>query len=190
RKSNVSSGTVHPTWAMFHSTLMAQEQLQFSLPSWMVDAALAPQRLSNTFQLRDSLRCQADITSEGHVPMCPFVNFCVAALTGTCPPPFYAFIDLGGCLMDSRAEDTGSAFVALQPWPELLGFWVGTFKFMGDTGHVLYISCHLWVSPVATALNPGNKACSFGSASGLWAPLEGTRNICSCCDTGSYPSPG
>ncbi|NXC51590.1 ZP3 protein, partial [Aleadryas rufinucha] len=189
RKSNVSSGAVHPTWAPLRSTVAAQERLQFSLR--LMDDDWRRERLSNGFQLGDSLRFQADVTSEGHVPLRLFVDQCVATATpDRSSSPRYAFIDLGGCLVDGRAEDTGSAFVSPRPRPESLRFLVDAFRFSGDAGNLLYISCHLRVSPAAQAPNPWNKACSFSKASGLWAPLEGTAAICSCCDTGSCPSPG
>ncbi|XP_039587162.1 zona pellucida sperm-binding protein 3-like [Passer montanus] len=189
RRSNVSSGAVHPTWAPFRSTVAAEERLRFSLR--LMDDEWSRERLSNGFQLGDSLRLQADVTSEGHVPLRLFVDQCVAtASPDRRSSPRYAFIDLGGCLVDSRAEDTGSAFVSPRPRPESLRFLVDAFKFAGDTGNLLYISCHLRVSPAAEAPNSRNKACSFSKASGLWAPLEGTAAICSCCDTGSCPPPG
>ncbi|XP_015481639.1 zona pellucida sperm-binding protein 3 [Parus major] len=189
RRSNVSSGAVHPTWAPFHATAAAEERLRFSLR--LMDDDWSRERLSNGFQLGDSLRFQADVTSEGHVPLRLFVDQCVATATpDRSSSPRYAFIDLGGCLVDSRAEDTGSAFVSPRPRLESLRFLVDAFKFAGDAGNLLYISCHLRVSPAAQAPNPWNKACSFSKASGLWAPLEGTAAICSCCDTGSCPSPG
>lgn len=43
------------------------------------------------------------------------------------------------CLVDSRAEDTGSAFVSPRPRPESLRFLVDAFKFAGDVGNL--VSC-------------------------------------------------
>uniref|UniRef100_A0A8C3N0E1 Zona pellucida sperm-binding protein 3 n=1 Tax=Geospiza parvula TaxID=87175 RepID=A0A8C3N0E1_GEOPR len=179
RRSNVSSSAVHPTWAPFRSTVAAEERLRFSLR--LMDDDWSRERLSNGFQLGDSLRFQADVTSEGHVPLRLFVDRCVAtASPDRSSSPRYAFIDLGGCLLDSRAEDTASAFVSPRPRPESLRFLLDAFKFAGDAGNLLYISCHLRVSPAGEAPNARNKACSFSRASGLWAPLEGTAAICSC----------
>ncbi|KAF2975292.1 hypothetical protein EK904_005886 [Melospiza melodia maxima] len=126
--------------------------------------------------------------------------------TASCPPlspnPAQAFVTFVAALHEcgstlqvsgtrvSRAEDTASAFVSPRPRPESLRFLLDAFKFAGDAGNLLYISCHLRVSPAGEAPNSRNKACSFSRASGLWAPLEGTAAICSCCDTGSCPSPG
>ncbi|KAI1234700.1 hypothetical protein IHE44_0003076 [Lamprotornis superbus] len=178
RRSNVSSGAVHPTWAPFRSTVAAEERLRFSLR--LMDGGCSPgglvslgswghpgsqihparvaahlriptlpgnewskERLSNGFQLGDSLRFQADVTSEGHVPLRLFVDQCVAtASPDRSSSPRYAFIDLGGCLVDSRAEDTGSAFVSPRPRPESLRFLVDAFKFAGDVGNLVRCSFH------------------------------------------------
>lgn len=40
RRSNVSSGAVHPTWAPFRSTLAAEERLRFSLR--LMDGGCSP----------------------------------------------------------------------------------------------------------------------------------------------------
>lgn len=40
RKSNVSSGAVHPTWAPFRSTVAAEERLRFSLR--LMDGGCSP----------------------------------------------------------------------------------------------------------------------------------------------------
>ncbi|NWW75402.1 ZP3 protein, partial [Climacteris rufus] len=188
RRSNVSSSAVQPTWAPLRSTLAAEERLLFSLRLMSDD--WSGERLSSSFQLGDSLHFQADVTSEGHAPLRLFVDSCVAtAAPDRSSSPRYALIDLGGCLVDGRAEDSSSAFVSPRPRPESLRFAVDAFKFSGDDRNVIYISCHLRVSPAAHAPDPWNKACSFSKASGLWAPLEGTGDICSCCETGRCPEP-
>lgn len=46
------------------------------------------------------------------------------------------------CLVDSRAEDTGSAFVSPRPRPESLRFLVDAFKFAGDVGNLVRCSFH------------------------------------------------
>ncbi|NXY17168.1 ZP3 protein, partial [Atrichornis clamosus] len=188
RKGNASGSAVQPTWAPFGSTLAAEQRLRFSLRLMSDD--WSEERLSSGFQLGEILRFQADVTSEGHVALRLFVDDCVAtANPDRNSSPRYALIELGGCLVDGRTGDTSSAFVAPRPRPESLRFVVDAFKFSGDNGNVIYISCHLRVSPAAQAPNPWNKACSFNKASSLWAPLEGTGDICSCCETGSCPLP-
>ncbi|NWR85306.1 ZP3 protein, partial [Furnarius figulus] len=186
RKSNVSSNAVRPTWAPFRSTLSAEERLTFSLR--LMDDDWSTERLSNGFQLGESLHLQADVVSEGHVPLRLFVDHCVATLSpDKNSSPRYAFIDRSGCLVDGRAEDTTSAFISPRLRQETLQFVVDAFKFAGDDRNLIYITCHLKVSPADQAPNPWNKACSFNKASSLWAPVEGTGDICSCCETGNCP---
>ncbi|NXK97805.1 ZP3 protein, partial [Formicarius rufipectus] len=189
RKSNVSSNAVQPTWAPFLSTLSAEERLMFSLR--LMNDDWSSERLSNGFQLGESLHLQAEVASEGHVPLRLFVEDCVATLSpDRNSSPRYAFIDRSGCLVDGRADDTTSAFISPRPRQETLQFVVDAFKFAGDDRNLIYITCHLKVSPADQAPNPWNKACSFNKASGLWAPVEGTGDICSCCETGHCPQRG
>uniref|UniRef100_A0A8C3CHS5 Zona pellucida sperm-binding protein 3 n=1 Tax=Cairina moschata TaxID=8855 RepID=A0A8C3CHS5_CAIMO len=184
RRSNVSSNAVRPTWAPFHSTLSAEEKLVFSLRLMSDD--WSSERLSNGFQLGESLHLQADVVPGGHVPLRLFVEDCVATLSADRSSlPRYALIDLSGCLVDGRADDSTSAFVSPRPRQETLQFVVDAFKFAGDDRNLIYITCHLKVSPADQAPNPMNKACSFNKASSLWAPVEGTGDICSCCETGN-----
>ncbi|KAM9223842.1 zona pellucida sperm-binding protein 3-like [Leptosomus discolor] len=186
RKSNVSSNAVQPTWAPFYSTLSAEEKLMFSLR--LMNDDWSTERLSNGFQLGESLRLQADVASGDHVPLRLFVDDCVATLSpDRNSSPRYAFIDLSGCLVDGRSDDTTSVFISPRPRQERLQFMVDAFKFAGDDRNLIYITCHLKVSPADQAPNSLNKACSFNKASSLWAPVEGTGDICSCCETGNCP---
>ncbi|NXJ54840.1 ZP3 protein, partial [Spizaetus tyrannus] len=186
RKSNVSSNAIWPTWAPFRSTLSLEERLMFSLR--LMNDDWSTERLSNGFQLGESLHLQADVVSGGHVPLRLFVDDCVATLSpDRSSSPRYALIDLSGCLVDGRSDDTTSAFISPRPRQETLQFVVDAFKFAGDDRNLIYITCHLKVSPSDQAPNPLNKACSFNKASSLWAPVEGTGDICSCCETGNCP---
>ncbi|XP_050759181.1 zona pellucida sperm-binding protein 3-like [Gymnogyps californianus] len=186
RKSNVSSNAIRPTWVPFRSTLSAEERLTFSLR--LMNDDWSSERLSNGFQLGESLHLQADVASGHHVPLRLFVDDCVATLSpDRNSSPRYALIDLSGCLVDGRSDDTTSAFISPRPRQETLQFVVDAFKFAGDDRNLIYITCHLKVSPADQAPNPLNKACSFNKASSLWAPVEGTGDICSCCETGNCP---
>ncbi|KAM6350646.1 zona pellucida sperm-binding protein 3-like [Alca torda] len=186
RKSNVSSNAVWPTWAPFRSSLSAEERLTFSLRLMTDD--WSTERLSNGFQLGESLHLQADVASGGHVPLRLFVDDCVATLSpDRNSSPRYALIDLSGCLVDGRSDDTTSAFISPRLRQDMLQFTVDAFKFAGDDRNLIYITCHLKVSPADQAPDPLNKACSFNKASSLWAPVEGTGDICSCCEMGNCP---
>ncbi|NXF89948.1 ZP3 protein, partial [Eubucco bourcierii] len=182
RKSNVSSDAIQPTWAPFLSTLAGEEKLMFTLR--LMNGDWSSERLSNGFQLGESLHLQADVDSGNHIPLRLFVDDCVATLSpDRSSSPRYALIDFSGCLVDGRSEDTTSAFISPRPRQETLQFMVDAFRFAGDNGNLIYITCHLKVFPLDQAPNPLNKACSFNKASSLWAPVEGTADICSCCET-------
>uniref|UniRef100_A0A8V0ZDY9 Zona pellucida sperm-binding protein 3 n=1 Tax=Gallus gallus TaxID=9031 RepID=A0A8V0ZDY9_CHICK len=184
RRSNVSSNAVRPTWVPFHSTLSMEEKLVFSLRLMSDD--WRTERLSNGVQLGESLHLQADVMAGNHIPLRLFVDDCVATLSpDRNSSPRYALIDLSGCLVDGRTDDATSAFISPRPRQETLQFMVDAFKFAGDDRNLIYITCHLKVSPADQAPNPLNKACSFNKASSLWAPVEGTGDICSCCETGN-----
>ncbi|KAM9637514.1 zona pellucida sperm-binding protein 3-like [Morphnus guianensis] len=166
RKSNVSSNAIWPTWAPFRSTLSVEERLMFSLR--LMNDDWSTERLSNGFQLGESLHLQADVVSGGHVPLRLFVDDCVATLSPErSSSPRYALIDLSGCLVDGRSDDTTSAFISPRPRQETLQFVVDAFKFAGDDRNLIYITCHLKVSPADQAPNALNKACSFNKASSL-----------------------
>ncbi|XP_062468130.1 zona pellucida sperm-binding protein 3-like [Pezoporus occidentalis] len=186
RRSNVSSSAVRPTWAPFRSTLSAEEKLMFSLR--LMNDDWSSERQSNGFQLGESLHLQADVAAGNHIPLRLFVDDCVATLSpDRNSSPRYALVDLSGCLVDGRLDDTTSAFISPRPRQETLQFTVDAFRFAGDERNLIYITCHLKVSPVDQAPDPLNKACSFNKASSLWAPVEGTGDICSCCETGNCP---
>ncbi|NXN17287.1 ZP3 protein, partial [Indicator maculatus] len=188
-RGNASSSAVQPTWAPFYSTLAGGEELSFSLR--LMNDEWSSERLSNGFQLGERLHLQADVAAGSHVPLRLFVDDCVATLSPDgSSSPRYALIDLSGCLVDGRADDTTSAFLSPRPRQETLQFVVDAFRFAGDNGNLIYITCHLKVSPVDQAPNPWTKACSFNKASSLWAPVEGTGDICSCCETSNCPLRG
>ncbi|XP_074011851.1 zona pellucida sperm-binding protein 3-like [Numenius arquata] len=188
RRENVSSSAIRPTWAPFSSTLSAEERLVFSLR--LMNEDWTAERPFTGFQLGDVLNIQAEVATESHTPLRLFVDSCVAALSpGTDSSPHYTIIDYNGCLVDGRLDDTSSAFITPRPREDMLRFRIDVFRFAGDTRNLIYITCHLKVTPVDQAPDPLNKACSFNKARNIWSPVEGTRDICSCCEMGNCESP-
>ncbi|NXM65694.1 ZP3 protein, partial [Serilophus lunatus] len=187
RRENVSSNAIRPTWAPFSSTLSAEEKLVFSLR--LMNEDWSAERPFTGFQLGDILNIQAEVGTESHVPLRLFVDSCVAALSpGTDSSPHYTIIDFNGCLVDGRLDDTSSAFITPRPREDMLRFRIDVFRFAGDTRNLIYITCHLKVTPADQTPDPLNKACSFNKARNTWAPVEGTRDICSCCEMGNCGS--
>ncbi|NXI70359.1 ZP3 protein, partial [Anseranas semipalmata] len=189
RRDNVSSNAIKPTWAPFRSTLSSEERLLFSLRLMSDD--WSAERASAVFQLGEVLRFQAGVSVENHVPLRLFVDSCVATPSlDSSSSPQYAFIDSSGCMVDGQLDDATSTFISPRPQPDVLQFAVDAFKFAGDSSSLIYITCHLKASLADQAPDPLNKACSFNKASGLWAPVEGTRDVCSCCEVRSCGSAG
>ncbi|XP_067390827.1 zona pellucida sperm-binding protein 3-like [Emydura macquarii macquarii] len=182
RKDNVSSKAIKPTWAPFSSTLSAEERLGFSLR--LMNDDWSAERPSNGFQLGEVMHLQADVSTGNHVALRLFVDSCVATLTpDRDSSPRYAIIDFNGCLVDGRSDDTTSAFISPRPRQDTLQFMVDVFRFAGDARNLIYITCHLKVTAAEQVPDPLNKACSFNKAGNVWSPVEGTRDICRCCET-------
>ncbi|NXD12870.1 ZP3 protein, partial [Nothocercus nigrocapillus] len=181
RTENVSSDAIKPTWVPFHSTLSVEERLAFSLR--LMDDDWSAERPSNVFQLGELLNFQAGVDTENHAPLRLFVDSCVATPSPDRNSfPQYSFIDFSGCLVDGQLDDATSTFISPRPRQDVLQFVVDAFKFPGNSSNLIYITCHLKVSLADRAPDPLNKACSFDKARSLWAPVEGTRDICSCCE--------
>ncbi|NXI86382.1 ZP3 protein, partial [Rhipidura dahli] len=188
RRDNVSSGAIRPTWAPFNSALVAEEKLLFSLR--LMNEDWSAERPFSGFRLGDILNIQAEVGTESHVPLRLFVDSCVATLSpGADASPHYAIIDFNGCLVDGRSDATSSAFVTPRPRQDVLRFQIDAFRFAGDPRNLIYITCHLKVTPAEQSPDALHKACSFHKAINAWAPVEGTRDICSCCELGNCGSP-
>ncbi|NWH91672.1 ZP3 protein, partial [Aegithalos caudatus] len=187
RRDNVTSGSIRPTWAPFNSVLASEERLLFSLR--LMNEDWSSERDFSAFQLGDVLNIQAEVGSHSHVPLRLFVDSCVATLgPGAGSEPHYAIIDFNGCLVDGRSDATTSAFVTPRPRQDMLRFQIDAFRFAGDARNLIYITCHLKVTPAEQSPDALNKACSFSKARNTWAPVEGTRDICSCCELGNCGS--
>ncbi|NWR26143.1 ZP3 protein, partial [Emberiza fucata] len=151
-----------------------------SHPDWSAERDLS------AFRLGDVLNIQAEVGAHSHVPLRLFVDSCVATLgPGAGTEPHYAIIDFNGCLVDGRSDATSSAFVTPRPRQDVLRFQIDAFRFAGDPRSLIYITCHLKVTPAEQSPDALNKACSFSKARNTWAPVEGTRDICSCCELGN-----
>ncbi|XP_074153044.1 zona pellucida sperm-binding protein 3-like [Sminthopsis crassicaudata] len=187
RRDNVSSRAIRPTWVPFRSTLSQEQRLKFSLR--LMEDDWSTGRSSSAFQLGDLIHIQADVYTGYHVPLRLFVDSCKATLTpDPASVPHYVVIDLNGCLVDGQSHDSSSSFVSPRPGQNVLRFMIDSFTFAQDARNEIYITCHLKVTATDQAPSPLNKACSYNLTADEWIPVEGPRDICSCCKMGTCTS--
>ncbi|CAH2272578.1 olfactory receptor, partial [Pelobates cultripes] len=189
RHGNVSSNAIKPTWIPFASTISAEERLSFSLK--LMNDDWSALRTSTVFTLGDIFHIEASVDTTNHVPMKIFVDSCLATLSpDATSSPRYEIIAQNGCLLDGKQEDSSSAFRSPRPTPDRLQFTVDAFRFVGPDNSMIYITCNLRAVAENQVPDPTNKACSFSKSTNLWTALEGTSNICSCCDSGNCATVG
>ncbi|XP_006773450.1 PREDICTED: zona pellucida sperm-binding protein 3 [Myotis davidii] len=187
RQGNVSSHAILPTWVPFRTTVFSEEKLVFSL--YLMEENWSSKKRSPTFQLGDTAHLQAEVHTGSHVPLRLFVDHCVATPTpNRNASPYHTIVDFHGCLVDGLS-DASSAFKAPRPGPETLQFTVDVFHFANDSRNMIYITCHLKVTSADQVPDQLNKACSFSKSSNSWSPVEGTADICHCCNKGSCGIP-
>uniref|UniRef100_A0A2K6FZK2 Zona pellucida sperm-binding protein 3 n=1 Tax=Propithecus coquereli TaxID=379532 RepID=A0A2K6FZK2_PROCO len=183
QQGNVSSQAILPTWVPFKTTVLSEEKLAFSLR--LMEENWSTEKRSPTFHLGDTAHLQAEIHTGSHVPLRLFVDHCVATPTpDQNTSPYHTIVDFHGCLVDGRLSDASSVFKAPRPGPDTLQFTVDVFSFVNDSRNVIYITCHLKVTLADQDPNQLNKACSFSKPSNSWSPVEGTADICDCCNKG------
>ncbi|XP_024427438.2 zona pellucida sperm-binding protein 3 [Desmodus rotundus] len=187
RQGNVSSQAILPTWVPFRTTVFSEEKLVFSL--YLMEENWISKKRSPTFQLGDIAHLQAEVHTGSHVPLRLFVDHCVATPTpNRSASPYHTIVDFHGCLVDGLFE-ASSAFKAPRPGPETLQFTVDMFHFANDSRNTVYITCHLKVTSADHVPDQLNKACSFSKSTNSWVPVEGTAEVCQCCNKGSCGIP-
>ncbi|KAM5228634.1 zona pellucida sperm-binding protein 3 [Ctenodactylus gundi] len=182
RHGNVSSRAILPTWVPFRTTVSAEERLAFSLR--LMEQSWSAEKLSPTFYLGEAAHLQAEVRTGSHLPLQLYVDHCVATPTpDQNASPHHTIVDFHGCLVDGLAGGL-SAFHAPRPGPGTLRFTVDMFHFANDSRNMIYITCHLKVTPAHQVPDQLHKACSFNKSSNSWSPIEGAADICKCCDKG------
>ncbi|KAK1153335.1 zona pellucida sperm-binding protein 3-like [Acipenser oxyrinchus oxyrinchus] len=184
RLHNVSSNALKPTWVPFTSTKLSEAALDFSL-RLMTDDWLA-QRTSNVYSLGDVLNIEASIDGSSHTPLRLFVDSCVATMVPERnASPRYVFIENSGCLVDAKVSGSGSRFISPRVQNTKLQLRLDAFRFYSDPRSSIYITCHLKVAAASQNVDSVNKACSFTASSSRWSSVDGSDQVCSCCNTGS-----
>nr|XP_048289984.1 zona pellucida sperm-binding protein 3 [Myodes glareolus] len=186
RQGNVSSYAIRPTWVPFSTTLSSEEKLTFSLR--LMEENWSTEKSSPTFHLGEVAHLQAEVQTGSHPPLQLFVDHCVATPSpDQNGSPYHTIVDFHGCLVDGLSESF-SAFQAPRPRPETLQFTVDVFHFTNSSRNMIYITCHLKVTPANQTPDKLNKACSFNRTSKSWLPVEGDADVCDCCTKGDCSS--
>uniref|UniRef100_A0A671QIZ1 Zona pellucida sperm-binding protein 3 n=1 Tax=Sinocyclocheilus anshuiensis TaxID=1608454 RepID=A0A671QIZ1_9TELE len=163
-----------PAWVPFAATKVAEEVLVFSLR-----LMTGNMYLSVITSIRQFLKLEASVKQYNHVPLCVFVDGCVATAAPdvNTPSPRYPFIENHGCLVDAKLTGSTSSFMH-RVQNDKLQFQLEAFRFQRDDRGLVYITCALKAVMASTPTCPENKACSF-----INGYIYDNDQVCMCCDT-------
>uniref|UniRef100_A0A3Q3QNI2 Zona pellucida sperm-binding protein 3 n=1 Tax=Monopterus albus TaxID=43700 RepID=A0A3Q3QNI2_MONAL len=181
RRQYVSSHAMRPTWKLFTSNMLSEQQLHFSLHLMTED--WHSQRHSNVYSLSDMIHIEASVLQGHHVPLRVYVDSCVATVNpNPDSQPRYPFINNHGCLTDAKLTGAKSYFME-RTQEDKLYFQLKAFRFHRDPRNSLYITCHLKATTISTPISPQHKACSYLTEINRWVASGGDNKVCGCCDT-------
>ncbi|XP_066529977.1 zona pellucida sperm-binding protein 3-like [Hoplias malabaricus] len=178
RLHNVSSNALLPAWIPYASTVIAEEQLVFSLRLMTDDWQF--ERPSNQYYLGDIINIEASVMQYSHMPLRIFVDSCVATdVPDMNASPRYSFIENYGCLVDAKLTGSKSRFM-----PRVHGyklqFQLEAFAFINSSG-LIYLTCSVKATPASAPTDAEHKACLF--TANRWTTVDGDNQVCGCCDT-------
>ncbi|MCJ8731406.1 hypothetical protein PDJAM_G00199330 [Pangasius djambal] len=186
RKFRVSAEPLSPTWLPMTSTIEAVGLLHFSLN--VIKGDVGSLRQSTVFQQGEPLFLEAAVHGPMHRPLRIYVDHCVATVDSyPLSRPSYEFISNRGCLIDSMWPYSSSRFYS-RPKQNILRFSVQALYFPQDQRKQIFISCHLRAAPDYSLPDSQNKACYFHGPSFSWRAVEGSSNVCLCCETADCKS--
>ncbi|XP_038574811.1 zona pellucida sperm-binding protein 3-like isoform X1 [Micropterus salmoides] len=181
RRHYVSSNAVKPTWKTFASSILAEQQLHFSLRLMTED--WQSQRPSSVYFLSDVMHIEVAVLQGHHVPVRVYVDSCVATVNpDPNSQPRYPFINNHGCLTDAKLTGAKSYFMQ-RSQEDKLHFQLKAFRFHQDHRNSLYITCHLKATTVSVPIDTQHKACSFLTEANRWVASGGDNKVCNCCET-------
>ncbi|XP_031708122.1 zona pellucida sperm-binding protein 3-like isoform X1 [Anarrhichthys ocellatus] len=181
RKLYVSSGPLRPTWTLFASSMLAQQQLHFSLRFMTED--WQSQRPSRVYLVSEVMQIEAAGRQGHHVPLRVHVDSCVATVSpDPNSQPAYPFISNHGCLSDAKMTGAKSYFMQRRQ-EDKLHFQLKAFSFPHDHRNSFYITCLLKATQVSKPIDLQNKACSFLTEANRWVASGGDNAVCGCCET-------
>ncbi|KAL6115433.1 uncharacterized protein ACO6RY_00279 [Pungitius sinensis] len=181
RRLYVSSGAMMPTWKPFVASMLAEQELHFSVRLMTED--WQSQRPSGDYLLSDVVHIEVAVDQGHHVPLRVFADSCVA--TKSPDPntqPRYSFINNHGCLSDTEVTGAKSYFMP-RSQEDKLHFQLEAFRFPNNQRNSLYITCNLKAKQVSKPIDPEHKACSYLTEARRWVASGGDNKVCSCCKT-------
>ncbi|KAL7976785.1 hypothetical protein Chor_008734 [Crotalus horridus] len=184
-KNNASSSAMQTTGVPFTSAMYEEGKQYFSLHDWQAE------KDSTVYFLGEDLHIQADIRKGNHLPLRLFIDTCmVTSKPDGDSDPQYKILDFHGCLIERNSHDVGPSFISPRLRLETLQFTIPASQIARDERSLIYMACHLKVTAAAQEPDFLNKACSFNRERKIWLPIEGSMEICNCCETKDCGSPG
>ncbi|XP_049609808.1 zona pellucida sperm-binding protein 3-like isoform X1 [Syngnathus scovelli] len=181
RRHYVSSDAIMPHWQQFASSLLAEQQLHFSLR--LMTEEWQPQRFSGVYDVGEMIQIEASVLQGYHIPLRVFADSCVATMSASPnSQPSYTFIDNHGCLIDATMTGAKSYFMQRSSENKLV-FQLKAFNFHQEHKNSLYITCQLLASTLSVPVNSQLKACSFLAEAKRWVASDGENKVCSCCES-------
>ncbi|XP_071320683.1 zona pellucida sperm-binding protein 3-like [Trachinotus anak] len=181
RRHYVSSNAMRPTWKLFASNMLAEQQLHFSLRLMTED--WQSQRPSSVYFLSDVMHIEAAVLQGHHAPLRVYVDSCVATVNpDPRSQPRYPFISNHGCLTDAKLTGAKSYFMQ-RSQEDKLHFLLKAFRFHQDHRNALYITCHLKATTLSVPIDSQHKACSFLTEANRWVASGGDNKVCGCCES-------
>ncbi|XP_076609592.1 zona pellucida sperm-binding protein 3-like [Chaetodon auriga] len=136
---------------------------------------------STVFYLGDLLHLEASYTGPDWGQRRLFIDSCVATLSPDATSiPRYYFIENHGCLNNAKEGGSNALF---QPRTKAysLQLQLDAFLFHQDSKNSIFITCQLKATPKLWESSPVNKACNYLHS--RWKNVDGTDNVCRCCDS-------
>uniref|UniRef100_A0A8C4SA99 Zona pellucida sperm-binding protein 3 n=1 Tax=Erpetoichthys calabaricus TaxID=27687 RepID=A0A8C4SA99_ERPCA len=185
RNPNIRSNALNPTWVPYISTISAEDILGFSLD--IMNSDWSGPSSTNTFYLDDLINLQASVDNTNHVPLRIFVDNCIATPASDGSAPTYTFIAIV-CFIDGKTTNSNSHFATPRVNSSILQFELDAFRFYDVATSSIFITCTLKVTLASQATDSLNKACSYVPGLSQWTSVDGSDQVCSCCDTNCVAS--
>uniref|UniRef100_A0A8C2J296 Zona pellucida sperm-binding protein 3 n=1 Tax=Cyprinus carpio TaxID=7962 RepID=A0A8C2J296_CYPCA len=177
---NASSNALKSTWVPYASTEVGEEVLLFSLKLMMGLPA-------NLYFLGDTINIEVSVMVYNHVPLCVFVDSCVATQVPDVNALLrYSFIENHRCPVDAKSMASSSRFMP-RTQEDKIRFQLEAFMVQGGYSPSIYITCIVKATLASAPSDALRKSCSFSNG---WLAADGNHQACGCCDSTCGPDGG